>query len=358
MRRTGRSRLSLVRGVDVGVTTRSLVCAVLLGMMAACTVHQSDQAPPLSGPSTFAQSLSVTATPDLIAQDGRSQSAINVRVFGVNGQPIGAVPVRVDILVGGTLVDYGTLSTKSIVTGTDGRATTVYTAPPPPPPTAQTSSTVTIRAATIGTDAPGSAPFSTDIRLVPPGVILPPAGTPTARFITSPPSPVAPAVIKFDASTSDPGSNAGAITSFGWVFGDGTSASGPENTITHRYATAATYEVTLTVTNDRGLSASTSQGLVVTAPALLVPSIVFSPTAPISNEQVLFDGRGSTTAEGTTITGYTWSFLDDDTQGTGAVVAHTFVREGTWVVRLTVADSQGRTATTTVEVVVKLKGTP
>ena len=147
------------RPLAVGLIARPSTCAVILGMTVACTVHQSSEAPPLAGPSTFAESIAVTANPDLITQDGASQSAINVRVFDANGQPMSAIPLRIDILVNGTLVDYGTLSTKTIVTGLDGRATTVYTAPPPPPPTAQTASTVTIRATKVGTDAPALRAF-------------------------------------------------------------------------------------------------------------------------------------------------------------------------------------------------------
>ncbi len=195
-------------------------------------MHQGGQAPPLTGPSTFAQSVTVTATPDLITQDGQSQSAINVRVFDANGQPMSAVPLRIDMLVNGTLVDYGTLSTKSIVTGTDGRATTVYTAPPAPPPTAQVSSTVTIRATAIGTDTPSSAPFSAEIRLVPPGVILPPAETPTPEFTVTPTPVNLNVAATFDASTSCGGAVTGGacsgsspITSYAWTFGDGSSGS-------------------------------------------------------------------------------------------------------------------------------------
>ena len=192
----------LARAWAASVVKRSSMCAVIFGMMAACAVHQSNEAPPLTGPSTVAQSVSVTATPDLITQDGLSQSAIAVRVFDAYGRPMSAIPLRVDILVNGTLVDYGTLSTKSIVTGADGRATTVYTAPPAPPPTPQVASTVTIRATALGVDARASVPFSAAIRLVPPGIILPPADTPTPEFVVTP-TPVSLNVAAiFDASAS------------------------------------------------------------------------------------------------------------------------------------------------------------
>ena len=75
---------------------------------------------------------------------------------------------------------------------------------------------------------PASVPFSADIRLVPPGVILPPAQTPTPDFAVTP-TPVSlnvPAI--FDASASCGGavtnggcSGSSPITSYAWTFGDG-----------------------------------------------------------------------------------------------------------------------------------------
>jgi len=307
----------------------------------------------LAGPSTFAQSISVIANPDLISQDGASQSAINVRVLDANGQPMSAIPLRIDILVNGSLVDYGTLSMKTIVTGLDGRATTVYTAPPPPPPTAQTSSTVTIRATPVGTDAPSSGPFSAAIRLVPPGVIRPPADTPTAVFTVSPTTPVANIPIQFNASGSCGGPLVGTacqsvsqITSYSWTFGDGVSGSG--QTISHTYPVANGYNVTLTVTNDRGLSASTTQALAVGTAALPIPVFTFSPTMPGNHELVFFNAAESTAGAGHRITSYEWSF-GDGTSGTGQAASHSYsnptVVSVTYRVTLTVTDEVGQTVT-------------
>src|SRR4051812_18954707 len=102
----------------------SLMTLALVG----CTVHSTDT-PALAGPSGLAQQVTIHATPDRINQDGSSQSSIEVSVFGPSGQPQSGVPVRVDMLVGGTIVDFGTLSARTIVTGSDGKARTVYTAP-------------------------------------------------------------------------------------------------------------------------------------------------------------------------------------------------------------------------------------
>src|SRR5438105_7934510 len=104
-----------------GLGLLSAVFAALV-VCAGCTVGQSDtpSASP-AGPTDFAQSVSITATPDNITQDGASQSSIVVRVFDAKGQPTVGVPIRLEILSGGQVVDFGSLSTKSIVTGSDGR---------------------------------------------------------------------------------------------------------------------------------------------------------------------------------------------------------------------------------------------
>ncbi|MFQ5838746.1 MAG: PKD domain-containing protein [Thermoplasmata archaeon] len=85
---------------------------------------------------------------------------------------------------------------------------------------------------------------------------------PVASFTFDPPEPIIGETVTFDASDSyDPD---GTIVSFVWDFGDGTTGSG--STTTHSYDVAATYTVTLTVTDDDGLADSVSHDVTVNPP--------------------------------------------------------------------------------------------
>src|SRR5262245_52090431 len=185
------------------MATRLLpVLASVLALAGGACVHQTE-APPLAGPSGLALSLSVTATPDSVNRDGSSQSAIKVSAYDANGRARSGLSIRRDMEVGGKQQDFGTLSSRTIVTGADGSATTVYTAPGPPPPAAGGGTTiVTVVATPTGIDAQASHSWGVDIRLVTPGVILPPADTPTAAFTVSPTPVSVNVTANFDGSSS------------------------------------------------------------------------------------------------------------------------------------------------------------
>jgi PKD repeat protein len=322
-----------------------LVAAVAL---AGCTVHQTE-APGLSGPSGLALSVRVAALPDSISQDGGSQSSIQVTAIGPDGQPKNGVPVRVDMFVNGVGQDYGTLSARSLVTNSSGVANVVYTAPPPP--TAGIFGTckglpgncVEIVATPSGLGFETANPESVMIRLVPPGVILPPASTPTASF-TITPTPVQMNVRStFDASASVPGQGASSITSYAWSFGDGGTASG--KTVTNSYATTGTFTVSLTVTNDRGLSATSVQTVAVGASNAPTAQFVASQTAPVIGQTVFFNGDASRAAPGHSITQWSWDFGDGTGSSAAISTSHSYAVSGTYVVVLTVKDDTDQKGT-------------
>ena len=85
-------------------------------------------------------------------------------------------------------------------------------------------------------------------------------GSPVARFDIEPPSPYLREAVLFDASRSS--DILGKIVSYEWEFGDGGSASGVM--ATHSYARVDEYTVTLTVTDDDGLTTELSRTIVIT----------------------------------------------------------------------------------------------
>jgi len=254
-------------------------------------------------------------------------------------------------------VDFGLLSTRTPRTDdVTGIASLSYTAPPPvvggnspacPAPNGLPGTCVQIVATPTGppavSDYQSASPAQAVVRVVPMGVILPPAGTPTASFTVTP-TPLnisVPAI--FDASASTPGTNSLVIATYSWSFGDGTSpATGV--TVTHTFTTAGTFNVTLTVTNDRGLSQSTSQQVTVGSTNPFTGDWTYSPTPVIVGQAVLFNASAIQSSPGHTVTVANWNFGDGDTtQPTqGILVSHTFAQALTFNVVLTVTDDLGR----------------
>lgn len=330
----------------------ALVAVLALG--AGCKVITTEIPAPV-GPSEYGLSVSVTAAPDSITRDGGSQSSVIVMVRDSSGSAVADVSIRVDMVALGVLQDFGTLSARNISTGTDGRGRVVYTAPPPGPPESSSVSFVTIVATPVGSNFQAASSQTAEIRLNPQGVILPPAGTPTAAFTFSPGTGSANVPVYFDASSSLPGAGASSIVSYDWMFGDGHSESGP--TADHSYEVAGTYNVTLTVINDRGLAASTTLAVTVVFTQLPTPAFVYSPKSALVEQAISFNGAPSTAAPGREIDSYNWNFGDGRT-ASGITATHTFAQPGTYAVTLTVADDLDQNATVTQSVEVGVSGGP
>ena len=332
---------------------------------AACTVHKTE-APGLTGPSEAALSSSVTASPDSLTQDGKSMSTIAVVARDAGGRPLSSASFRLDILVDGQPSDYGTLSTRNLVTGSDGRASAVYTAPAELPAGASAGvcaggavsaplggRCVQIVATSVGSDFSAASSRLVEIHLIPTGVIVPSSATPVASFTATPSGPAANASVQFDATKSCAGALnasgqcpalAGAISSYAWSFGDG--ATGTGQTTSHAFSREQTYLVTLTVSNDRGLSASSTQSLTIGAGSLPTPAFVFSPTAPVLNQDVYFNASASKPGAGHSLERFVWSWGDGtaSADSSSTTSSHKYTAAGSYVVTLSVADESGQTA--------------
>jgi large repetitive protein len=323
--------------------TRSMLVVVAV-LAASCTV-QKTAAPPLTGPSELGLRLHLQAVPDSIMQDGTSQATLQIDATGADGRPMRGLPVRVEIVVGGQLQDFGTLSAKSVATGDDGRARVVYTAPPRPAETVDRESVVTLRVTPIGNDYTADVKRTVDVRLVTPGVILPPnPGVPVPQFTMTPSNPAMLTTVVFDASaTRDDGTICGAACTYAWDFGDGNTGSGIFSS--HQYRWPGTFQVRLTVTDARGASASTAQPITVGGGTPPTATFTFSPTTPAISQPIFFTAEASRPATGRSIVSYDWNFGSGRT-GSGVTISKTYDTAGSYSVTLTVTDDAGQQGTT------------
>jgi len=323
---------------------RLIICAAAL-LFTGCTLTKQD-APALAGPSELALSLAVTAVPDLITQDGSSQSMIRVVAKDANGQPIRGLSMRLAMFVDGANVDYGALSSKSLSTDNGGQASAIYTAPVPPPPTVSEDKTVAIQVTPIANNNDNTTPRYVSIHLSRAGVILPPNPTLSATFFYSPTQPHETESVQFDGSAST-----GAIVSFDWNFGDGTTGSGVRPV--HTYAVAGNYNVTLKVTDDRGGTVMSSPvAIVVTTASLPQASFTISPTDPAVNDSIYVDASASTVPAGRAIVSYDWNF-GDGSVGAGQTATHKYGKANNYTIVLTVTDNSGRKGVTSQTITVK-----
>lgn len=338
---------------SIPVGMKHLVMLAAAVSLAACSLDKQTT-PPLAGPSELGLSLAVSATPDIITQDGHSQATIEVVARDAASQPVSGVTLRIETYVGQTPVDFGVLSSKVLSTGTDGRAVASYRAPSAPPPTQASDTVVAILVTPVGGNYAGSVARQVELRLARPGVIIPPGQGPRPVFIVSPSTPREEDDVFFDgsASTSDAG-----IVAYAWSFGDGRSHVSSNPTVRHVYGLAGTYRAVLTVTDSLGRSAS-SDPVNITVSSLSDPtaSFVASPASPRAHIDVVsFNASASKAAPGRRIVEYTFDFGDGTplVSGPGPIVHHLYGTAKSYTVTLRVKDDMDRyaVATQTVSVV-------
>ena len=123
-------------------------------------------------------------------------------------------------------------------------------------------------------------------------------------------------------STTNPAGQA--IQNYQWNFGDGQTGTGA--TVNHTYASAGTYQVTLTVSCGGHCTNQKTQTVTVNAQ----PSANFTYTTVCQGNATQF-----TSTSAGQIQSYSWNFGDGQT-GTGQNVSHTYANAGTYQVTLTV----------------------
>lgn len=328
----------------MSTSTRLLVVAAAMSA-AACTIQQTP-IPSLAGPSELSLRLGMQVVPDSILQDGASQAVLLVEASGPDGRPTRGLTLRVELEHQGVPQDFGTLSAKTVVTGEDGRARVTYTAPPRPAEPSETGNIVTFRVVPIGNDYTGALARTVALRLVTPGVLLPPNNAPQPDFVVTPSAPLPLSNVVFDASgTTDEGSPCGSACTYSWDFGDGTTGTGIF--ATHQYSKAGTYNVRLTATDARGASGTIARVVTVGPGVAPTSSFTFSPNSNIATGQtIFFNAEASRAATGRRIVSYDWNFGSGRT-GTGITTTKSYDTPGTYVVTLTVTDDAGEKGTST-----------
>jgi PKD repeat protein len=335
------------------MSTSTRICLVAGVLMAAACTVQKTPTPPLSGPSELGLRIALQVTPDSILQDGASQTSLQIEATGPDGRPVRGLTLRVEVVFEGVVQDFGTLSAKTVVTGEDGCARVIYTAPPRPSSGSDEANVITFQVTPIGSDFTGEIPRTASLRLVTPGVLGPPNTAPVALFTFGPDNATVATTLVFDASTStDEGAPCGARCTYSWDFGDGGSASGIF--ATHKFQTVGPHQVRLTVTDARGAS-DTRIGVVTLGAAPLPPlptaQFTFSPTNPAVSQTIFFNAAASRPGTGATLVSYDWDFGSGRT-GSGPTTSKGYDSAGTYQVTLTVTDNVGQQATVTQSVTV------
>jgi len=245
-------RLASIDSIGLRLTSRRLAGLGLgaLLIMGACSTDKVT-VPPISGPSEFGLALNLTALPDILIADGASRSVVRALVSDQNGHPKSGQGIFFAIVSSGDFADVGGLSASTAVSGPDGTALVVYTAPPRTDFTG--NGTIQIAARPVGTDATGALYRTVSVELhSAEGRLFPPrAGNapPTCTFaVEAPFGFVVNQSILFQTTASD---SDGTIVRYFWTFGD---ASGPSDKpdVEHHYGVHGGYTVTLTTTDNNG----------------------------------------------------------------------------------------------------------
>lgn len=295
---------------------------------AGCTLD-SQEAPPLTGPSGFALGVTLRADPDVLPRDGVSQSQVTVTVRDASGAPKSGQRLALSVSP-----STAVLSTKEVSTDASGIATFAVTAPPAD----ALGNTISVFATPVGDNFINARTESVTIALSG----TPNATMPTPSFTVTPSSPEVRQLVTFDASaTRDEGSACLDACTYSWNMDDGTTKSG--RIVTHAFAAARPYNVTLTVTDAAGMTASVQQRVTVSAVPAPTVTLTVNPDPPLAGQQATFTAN-ATAAAGHSITEYRWDFGDGTTQTTTSrTVSKTYNNQGTYVVSITVTDDLGQT---------------
>ena len=182
---------------------------------------------------------------------------------------------------------------------------------------------------------------------------------PAAALAVTPSSGTAPLIVEADASASTD-TDSTPIESYAFDFGDGSPIVGPQSqpTAGHTYMTGGTFTVTVTVSDEAGLSSQATQQVHVSFGIDDPPDAALTVTPPsgLVDLDVVADASGSTDDDVTSpIESYAFDFGDGSPAvgpQPGATAPHTYAAAGSYTVTVTVTDTAGLSSTATAQVTV------
>jgi PKD repeat protein len=134
--------------------------------------------------------------------------------------------------------------------------------------------------------------------------------------------------------------------SYAWSFGDGNTGGGAS--VNHSYSAAGSYQVTLTVTDDGGLTGKATHSIQIDEPppANQPPTaVIIGPASGLVGKVLSFDASDSSDSGGS-IVAYAWDFGDGESAD-GLYVSHAYNQPGDYQITLTVTDNDQLTGETT-----------
>ena len=326
------------------IVRRTGAAMIIAALVSACSLDKSS-APAVSGPSEFGTSITLSASPEVLSQDGVSKAVITALVRDAASRPVKGVAIRWSAGASTPRVLPVTLSAATSVTDNDGRTAVVLTAPQPPTEAPVSPDVIIVSATPVADSVAEVQPRTIQVRLQPTADVPLANNAPVAKFDTSPGVGIVGQAITFDARTStDEGEPCLSRCTYRWDFGDGISATGM--TVSHTYAAASKYAVTLTVVDDRARVGTVQKDLDVTGPAGLVAHFTVSPVSPQVGADAVFDASSSQVGTGSVIVNYHWDFGDGDVQDTTTpTIIKRYGEARLFPVTLTVTPSAGAPAT-------------
>lgn len=159
--------------------------------------------------------------------------------------------------------------------------------------------------------------------------------------------------IRLNASGStDPD---GIITNYIWDLGNGNTKNGP--LVSHKFQTSGDKTITLTVTDNRGFSISTSWSVIVySLDNYVINAMPGSTRTVFTDQRVTFDGSQSNSMGGK-LTQFWWEF-GDSTLSLGEKSTHIYTQPGIYNVTLTVTDQRWISKSASIEIKVIVPPVP